>query len=288
MARDLIFEIGTEEMPAEDMDFVRKSFKDKAINSLSDNRLHFSECQVYSTPRRLTLYVEGLVERQDDKKESVRGPAAEIAFDDEENPTKAGSGFARGQGVDVEDLVIRDDYVYVDKVEEGRSTEDLLQELLPKMLKKINFNKSMRWGRVDFRFVRPIKWILTLYGQQTINFSIAGVESTNYSKGHRFLGREEIKIANSDQYFNELEKNFVITNQQRRRDLILYQIGKLEDELGEVLVLDKLLSEVVDLVEYPTALCGSFAQEFLDLPDDVLITSMVKNQRYIPVKDSAC
>ena len=285
MARDLIFEIGTEEMPANDMNSVRKSFQNTAIKIFSDNRLHFSDCRVYSTPRRLTLYIKGMAEKQKDKKESVRGPAEAIAFDDDGNPTKAGSGFARGQGVDVEDLIIRDDYVYVDKVEKGKNTAQLLTELLPEIIKNIDFSKSMRWGNVDFRFIRPIKWLLALYGEETINFTIAGVKSDNYSSGHRFLGEEKVEINEPDQYFEELEKNFVITDHKRRKDLIVYQIEKISEELGEVMVLDELLSEVVDLVEYPTSFYGNFEDNFLKLPDDVLITSMVEHQRYFPVKD---
>lgn len=284
MAEDFLLEIGTEEMPANDMDLIRQNFSQKAANIFSDNRLEYKDLNVYSTPRRLTLYIEDLSENQNDKKESVRGPAYEIAFDDDGNPTKAGEGFARGQGVEVEDLVVRDDYLYADKVEEGEKTKKILNDIILSLMKNINFPKSMRWGNVDFKFIRPIKWLVALFGNQEINFEIAGVTSGRLSYGHRFLTENACKIDKAQNYFDILNDNYIIVDQDKRKKIIIEQIKDLDKISGEVVFTDDLLSEVVDLVEYPTAFCGSFSDEYLEIPEDVLITSMVEHQRYFPVR----
>ena len=284
MAEDFLLEIGTEEMPANDMDIIRNNFSKKAADSFSENRLEYKNLNVYSTPRRLTLYIENLAEKQNDKRESVRGPAYEIAFDDDGNPTKAGEGFARGQGVAVEDLVVRDDYLYADKVEEGKSTKKILNNIILELMKNINFPKSMRWGNIDFKFIRPIKWLVALFGEEEINFEIAGVNSGRLSFGHRFLTEKAFEIDKPQNYFDILNDNYIIVDQEKRRKIIKGQIEKLDKISGDVVFADELLSEVVDLVEYPTAFCGSFAEEYLKIPEDVLITSMVEHQRYFPVR----
>ena len=287
MAKNFLLEIGTEEMPANDMDLIRDNFLKLAKNVFSENRLKFENIDVYSTPRRLTLYINKLTEKQKDKKESVRGPAYEIAFDENGNPTKAGEGFARGQGMEVEDLEVRDDYLYADKVEKGEKTDNILDDIILELMKKINFPKAMRWGDVDFKFIRPIKWILTLFGNEKIEFEIAGVKSGNKSHGHRFLTKKPFEINKAEEYFEILNENFVIVNQEKRKEIILEQIKNIKEVSGEVVLMDDLLSEVVDLVEYPTAFCGTFSKKYLEIPEDVLITSMVEHQRYFPVRNNS-
>ncbi len=285
MAKDLLFEIGTEEMPANFMNKVRIDYKELAEDIFANNRLDFKECQVYSSPRRLTLYIKDLVEQQRDKKEVVRGPAEAIAFDEEGKPTKAALGFARGQGLEVNDLEIKDDYLYAEKTEKGKKSVEILNSLLPELLKKINFPKSMRWGNYDLRFIRPIRWLTALYGEDLIKFSAAGVETGKFSCGHRFLTEESIKIDRAEAYFSSLKEGYVIVDQERRKEMILNQIDELSPKTGQVLFDEELLTEVVELVEYPTAFYGEFDSKYLQLPDDVLITSMIEHQRYFPVLD---
>ncbi|MGM0437225.1 MAG: glycine--tRNA ligase subunit beta [Bacillota bacterium] len=284
MAEDFLLEIGTEEMPANDMNLIRQNFSKEAAELFSENRLEYKNLNVYSTPRRLTLYIEQLAEKQSDKKESVRGPAYDIAFDDEGNPTKAGEGFARGQGVEVEDLVVRNDYLYADKVEKGKKTSEILANIILDLMKNIDFPKAMRWGNIDFKFIRPIKWLLALFGTEKIDFEIAGVNSGRLSYGHRFLTDKGFEIDKPQNYFDILKDNYIIVDQKKRRKIIKEQINNLEEISGEVVFADNLLAEVVDLLEYPTAFCGSFSEEYLKIPEDVLITSMVEHQRYFPVR----
>jgi len=179
MAKDLLFEIGTEEMPAGFINRVREDYKNLVEEELNNNRLEFENIQVYSTPRRLTLYVENLADNQNTKKEIVRGPSEKIAFDEEKNLTRAGQGFARGQGVERDDLIIKDGYLYVEKIEEGKKTSEILNLFLPELLKKIPFPKTMQWGNYKFKFIRPIKWLLALFGEKLIKFNLTGVDSDN-------------------------------------------------------------------------------------------------------------
>ncbi|MGM0409497.1 MAG: glycine--tRNA ligase subunit beta [Bacillota bacterium] len=284
MSKDFLLEIGTEEMPANDMDVIRKNFLELASDIFSERRLNYEDIDVYSTPRRLTLYIEKLATKQKDKKESVRGPAHEIAFDENGEATKAGLGFAKSQAMEVEELVTRDGYLYADKVKKGKNTEDILDKIILKLIKEVDFPKSMRWGNIDFKFIRPIKWLVAIFGEKNIDFEIAGVKSKPYSYGHRFLTNEALEINNAKDYFKILEENYIIVNQEKRKDMIIEQINDLNEVKGKVVILENLLSEVVELVEYPTAFCGSFAEEYLKIPDDVLITSMVEHQRYFPTK----
>jgi glycyl-tRNA synthetase beta chain len=285
MAKDLLLEIGTEEMPANYMEGVRRDFRQLAAETFSQHRLSYTECQVFSTPRRITLYMTALNEMQEDRHVSVKGPAVTIGFDEEGNPTKAALGFARGQGVSVDELVTRDGYLYADKVTKGQQTEKVLTEILPSLIKKISFPKSMRWGDYDFRFIRPIKWLLALYGNEVVNFSLTGVTSGQNSRGHRFLVEEPLYINNPQEYFDKLKDGLVIVDHQKRREMVLEQTKELNLEKGKVLVEEELLNEVMELIEYPTVFYGSFDREFLKLPEEVLITSMAEHQRYFPVVD---
>ncbi|MFW5787386.1 MAG: glycine--tRNA ligase subunit beta [Halanaerobiales bacterium] len=285
MPKNLILEIGTEEMPAEDMNQVRSSFHQVAKEYFTKNRLDYERCSVFSAPRRLTLFVNKMAEKQNDKHESVRGPSAAIAFDDKGNPTKAGKGFAKRQNMDVDDLIIKDGYVFAEKKDKGKQTDKLLQKILPQLVKDIDFPKTMRWGNLDFKFIRPIKWILAIFGDKTINFELAGVKSSNMSRGHRFLSGKPFEINNADNYFDKLKDYFVIVKQNERKDKIIEQLNSLKKDVGKIEILNDLLEEVIELVEFPTAFIGKFDEEFLQLPDEVLITSMVKHQRYFPVRD---
>lgn len=284
MAKDLLLEVGTEEMPANFMSSVRKDFLDKAKESFNKNRLEYKNCKVHSTPRRLVLYISDLAEIQQDEKEIVRGPGEDIAFDDTGNPTKAALGFAGGQDVEVDDLVTRDGYLYAEKIIKGKETSKILPSLVTKLLKKLSFPKSMRWGNQDLRFIRPVRWLVLLFGEEQLKFKLGGVESGKISYGHRFLSESEVVVNNAKNYFTLLNEECVIVDQNRRKEIILKQIEKLNVN-GSVLLEAELLEEVVELIEYPTVFYGTFSDDFLELPEEVLITSMQEHQRYFPVVD---
>ncbi|MEC9489044.1 MAG: glycine--tRNA ligase subunit beta [Halanaerobium sp.] len=290
MSRDLLLEIGTEEIPA--------GFFPEALNDLADNmskyleneRLEFADIETYGTPRRLAVIVRRLAEEQPDLEEEVRGPKAEIAFDAEGKPTKAGSGFARGQGVEPGELNIRDTekgrYVFATRREAGSPARELLPEIIKRAVTDLSFPKMMRWGDENLRFARPIHWILALFGGEQVKLELAGVESSNYTRGHRFLSPEPFPVKDADSYLGELEEKQVIADHQRRESLIREQVEELAGEVGGAVDLSGgLLHEVNFLVEYPTALRGSFKEEYLNLPEEVLVTSMKKHQRYFPLID---
>ena len=289
MSKDLLLEIGTEEIPAGFMLSAFEQLEELAQDLFKKQRIEIGDVLATGTPRRLTLYIEDVAKEQEDLEKEVRGPAKNIAFDDGE-PTKAGEGFARGQGLTPEELEIRDtedgEYVFACTTEEGQPTQELLPDLLEEIIFGLNFPKSMRWGSQDIRFARPIKWLLSLYGTETIEFSVAEVEASNWSRGHRFLSEGQIEIEQPGDYFDALETEGVIVDHHRRRNMIVEQIEEIEANKDvTVPIADDLLKEVNFLVEYPTALCGSFAEEFLQLPEEVLITSMREHQRYFPVRN---
>ncbi|MCK8828071.1 glycine--tRNA ligase subunit beta [Natroniella acetigena] len=292
MSNDLLLEVGTEEIPAGFMEGAFEQLEELACNLFADNRVEIGEVRATGTPRRLVLYIEDVAEQQSDLKKEVRGPAKSVAFDDAGNPTKAGVGFARGQGIDPEELEIRDTengkYVFAVTVEEGKATTELLSQILIKIIKDLNFPKAMRWANQELRFARPIKWLLALYGTEKIELSLAGVESDNWTLGHRFLSEGKVKIEEATTYFNKLKEEYVIVDHLQRREMIVEQIKEIGQEYDvEVVIEEGLLQEVNFLVEYPTALSGSFEEEFLQLPEEVLITSMREHQRYFPVRDEA-
>jgi glycyl-tRNA synthetase beta chain len=283
MAKNLIFEIGTEEMPAASMAGFRDDYLATAVELFENNNLEFKKIKVYSTPRRLVLNVLELAEKQADNKEIVRGPAVNIAFDDDGQPTRAATGFAGGQGLKVADLSKKDGYLYAEKIEKGVATNKILPEILLKLVKKTPLPKAMRWGNVEMEFIRPIKWLLVLFGSENLALEIAGIKSSNYSMGHRFLSEGKVKIDNAESYFAALKEASIIVKEEERRQLINDQIAQLNLS-GQPLIRSELLTEVVDLVEYPTVFKGEFAEKYLELPAEVLITAMEKHQRYFPVQ----
>ena len=288
MAKDLLFEIGTEEIPARFMKGILQQLNDYSTQRLQELRLEHGDIQVFGTPRRMAVLVRNLTEKQEDRESENKGPSVRIAFDTEGKPTKAAQGFARGQGVDVHALVERDGYVYAQIHEQGKATAELLPELLLELLHKLNFPKNMHWGDLDMRFVRPIRWLVALYGQDVVPLEVTGVVSGRVSRGHRFLGENEITIAEAASYEESLGHNFVLADPEKRRSIIRQQLEETAREQNGVVAMDEeLLEEVVHLVEYPTALCGRFEEEYLELPQEAVITPMKEHQRYFPVLDQA-
>ena len=317
----LLFEIGTEEIPAKFMPGILAQLKELAEKKMDELRIPYEAVKVYGTPRRMTFIADGVAEHQADSTIEAKGPSVKIAFKDGE-ATKAAQGFARGQGVDVEDLEVRGEYVYAVKHLAGQEVEDLLPGLLHDILTSLSFPKTMRWADHDFRFVRPIRWLVALFGDDVIPVEITGVKSGKFSRGHRFLrpalvegakaveslddakellekavsavkntvssavnktpGAVEIPCAEA--YEEVLKDNFVMVDQDARRELIRQQVIDLAIEEGGHAEIDEdLLEEVNYLVEWPTALCGSFEERFLPLPKECIITPMREHQRYFPV-----
>ena len=285
MSKDLLLEIGTEEVPAHVMPHLLDDLKRLASNMLAERRLAYENLRTIGTPRRTALLVTGLAERQEDVRTETRGPSVAIAFDAEGNPTKAGAGFARGQGIDPSALIQRDGYVYASVHEKGAETAQLLTELLPELIRAIPLPNSMRWGDLDFRFIRPIRWIVALYGTEVVPFTLANVTSGNTSRGHRTLAPQDFVIASPADYEAACEKAYIIVDQERRRAMITEQIAAVAKECsGTAEITPDLLEEVLYLVEYPTALSGSFEEKYLALPAEAVITPMRDHQRYFPVK----
>lgn len=318
----LLFEIGTEEIPAKFMPGILAQLKEMAAKKMAELRIPFEAVKVYGTPRRMTFIADGVAEAQADSTVEAKGPSVKIAYVNGA-PSKAALGFARGQGVDVKDLVVRDEYVYAVKHLAGAPVKDLLPALLLDILTSLTFPKNMRWADHEFKFVRPIRWLVALFGDEVIPVEITGVKSGKFSRGHRFLrpsavemAKEHesmldaakamfdtatkkvkntvasavigttgaVEIANADAYEKTLYDNFVMVDQDARRELIRQQVTDLGiAEGGHVEIDEDLLEEVNYLVEWPTALCGNFEDKFLTLPKECIITPMRDHQRYFPV-----
>lgn len=290
MTKDLLLEIGLEEVPAKFMPPALNQLAQLAENNLQDKRIDFTKVTAHGTPRRLVLYIEGLAEKQGDLEKEVRGPAKKAAYDGEGKPTKALLGFAKSQGVDLGSLEVRDlgnaEYVYAQVQEKGQATQKILPDLLLQMITSLNFPKAMRWGDKDLRFARPIKWLLALYGGEVIPFELAGVGSGNFTYGHRFLSQGALTVESPEDYFVKMDTNYVLVKEKERETLIAEQVKKIAQEQGgSALFEEGLLEEVNFLVEYPTALYGKFNEDYLVLPPEVLITTMREHQRYFPVVD---
>lgn len=312
----LLFEIGTEEIPAKFMPGILKQLKELAAAKMQELRIPFEDITVYGTPRRMAFIVGGVAETQADVVVEAKGPSVKIAYVSGA-PSKAAQGFARGQGVDVKDLVVRDNYVYAVKHLAGQPVVELLPGLLMDILTSLSFPKTMRWADYEFRFVRPIRWMVALFGDQIIPVEICGVKSGKFSMGHRFMQQSlkaaaesqgllsaalskvgnkvyyalagvkgAVEIPSAGDYKKVMYDNFVMVDQDERRALILQQIKDLAAQNGgEAEINEDLLEEVNYLVEWPTALCGKFEEKFLSLPKECIITPMREHQRYFPVLD---
>lgn len=284
MTKDLLLEIGTEEIPAKFMPGALAQLEKTMIAKLADLRLSHAEVRAVGTPRRLAVVVKAVAASQTDKNSENKGPAVKIAFDQNGTPTKAALGFARGQGVDPSELVVRDGYIYAVVQETGRPVTELLPGLLTELVTSLSFPKNMRWGDLDLRFVRPIRWLVALLGSEVIPCTLAGVAAGRTTRGHRFLGASSIAIHSVAEYTDRLRENFVMVDQDERRRMIKEQIEQLAVSHGGTATIDEeLLEEVVYLVEYPTALYGKFEDKYLTLPPEAIITPMREHQRYFPV-----
>ena len=286
MAKDLLFEIGAEEIPAGFMPNILGQLKILAETKLNDAHLPFESIATYGTPRRLALIVRGLGDTSAEISERHKGPSASIAYGADGNPTKAAIGFARGKGLDVADLVVEDGYIYAETKTAGVPAKDIVTDMLPQLITGLNFPKSMHWGNLDAKFVRPVRWLVALLDEEVIPVEFATVKSGNVTRGHRFLGADEITIKNAASYVDTLKENFVMVDQDARRELISKQLHDIAASKNASIVWDDdLLEEINYLVEWPTALCGGFEESYLALPDAAIITPMKDHQRYFPLVD---
>ncbi len=288
---ELLLEIGTEELPASVVESALQQLQENIAQRLQDARIAFGQVETFGTPRRLIVHFHDVAPSQTDVVREVRGPAANVAFDAQGNPTPAAQGFARKQGVDVKDLEVvstpQGNYVMAKVFERGKSTPEVAAQILPDAIRSLTFPKMMRWGSGNLRFCRPIRWILALYDRDVISFELDGIRSGNRSRGHRFLAPEEFEVSAPADLLLELEARFVMADHRRRRESIREQANRLAQQAGgQVLWDEALLDEVTHLVEYPTALLGRFDPGFLSLPEPVLITAMKKHQRFFAVVDA--
>ncbi|RWZ60046.1 glycine--tRNA ligase subunit beta [Halobacillus fulvus] len=289
MSKTVLFELGVEELPARFIDDALEQLRNKTEEWLSYKRIPYGNITGYATPRRLAVKIEDVAEKQPDIEEEAKGPAKKIAQDNEGNWTKAAIGFSKGQGKSVEDIYFKEikgtEYVHVKKFIEGEPTEKLLEEFKAVFL-SLNFPKNMRWGSYDLRYIRPIRWMVALFGDRVIPFSIENVSTNRTTEGHRFLG-EQVSLEKAEDYETALKSQNVIVSVKERKQMIQKQLEDLEKDQQWKLVIDEdLLNEVTHLVEFPTAFSGSFHREFLDVPEEALITSMKEHQRYFPVRSS--
>lgn len=285
---NVVLEIGTEEIPAQYMENALKDLNRLAKKYLEESRIKYKEIKVYGTPRRLILFIFHIEEKQEDIFQKIKGPAYSIAYNKNSLPQQPALKFAQSQGINVEDLIVEDTkkgkYIFAPKSIIGQPTIDLLSQIFPKLIIGMQFPKSMRWGEKSLRFIRPIRWILALYGKEIIKFNIDGLDSENITYGHRLLAPQIIKISSTQEYFKKLEKNYVIIDPKIRENIIKTDIKQIIKEIGgKKIINEKLLKEIIYLVEYPNAILGKYDKKYLELPKDVLTIVMEKHQKYFPV-----
>ena len=288
MSNELLFEIGTEEIPAGFLSKAIGDMEDIIHTSLTEKRIPFAGIKCMATPRRLVLYIAEIARKQEDQTIEKMGPAKKAAFDENGNPTKAALGFARGQGMEIADLKIivteKGEYLGARKTIAGQLTAALLPEILTNFLMAIPFKKSMRWANYDLRFARPIHWLLALYDGNVVPLKIEDIASGNTSCGHRFMSPEPFAVSGFDDYLNKSRQNYVIADPAERKKLILEGAESAAAEVGgKIFYTEDLLDTVSFIVEYPVIVRGSFDQDYLKIPKEVLTTTMISHQKYFPV-----
>lgn len=288
MNKKLLFEIGTEEIPARFIAKTKAYMKGYLEKTLKELHIEYKSIELKCTPRRFVVVIDELAENQATVEEELKGPAKKIAFDENNNPSKALLGFLKGKDISPEEVyfktVGKDEYAHIKLTKEGQAVKGLLKDIFEGMIKSTTFPKSMRWGGKNIRFVRPIRYFVCLMDEEVIDFEIEGIKTGNITKGHRFLGSSEIVINTPDEYEAKLKENFVILDDEQRKALILEQCKAVADSLGGTLMMDEdLLEEVNYIVEYPTAFYGEFEKSYLSLPKEAIITPMKEHQRYFPV-----
>ncbi len=292
MKYEFLLEIGTEEIPAGYIPPALTAAKESLSKTLESERIEFDSINTAGGPRRLIMHVEGVGDTQETRVVEKTGPPKAQAFDSDGNPTKAALGFAKSQGVKPEDLELmntpKGEVVGIRKEEIGRPTIDILSEKLPGLIESIPFPKTMRWMNLEARFARPVHWIVALFGNKIVPFEFGAVKSSDKSRGHRFTHPQEFKVSSFNDLAASLEERNVIIYSEDRRSMIEKGVGELARKLGLTIKLDQdLLDEITYLVERPYPVIGTFAEDFLELPADILTTCMKKHQRYFSVLDES-
>ena len=290
MPKNLLVELGLEELPAYVVTPSEKQLGDRMAAFLNEKRLAFEGIQTFSTPRRLAVRVSGLADAQTDLTEDFKGPSKKIALDADGNFTKAAQGFVHGKGLTTDDIEFREvkgeEYVYVTKHEAGKAAKEVLIDI-PEILSAMTFPVNMHWANNTFEYIRPVHTLTVLLDDEALDLDFLDIHSGRVSRGHRFLGHET-EIASADSYEEDLRRVFVIADAKERQDMIVNQIKDIEKVQNvQVEIDDELLNEVLNLVEYPTAFMGSFDTKYLEVPEEVLVTSMKNHQRYFVVRDQA-
>ena len=283
-----LLEIGVEELPSRFVNMAIEQLNEKSKKLLQENEIGFEDVKVYATPRRLSLIIEGLDEKQKDIQKEVKGPSVKIAYDDDKKPTKPLLGFMKSQNITEDDLIIKElkgtNYVFANISSIGRKSQEILAEIMPSLIRDINFPKNMRWGGKNIRFARPIRWIVSLLNNEVVPFNFEGIPVGNKTKGHRFLGSSDITIDEVNNYEKLLEENYVILDQNKRREIIKYESTKIAKSLGgEIHENEDLLEELTFIVEYPTPIKGSIKEKYLSLPKEVVTTTMIDHLRFTPI-----
>ncbi len=307
LAKDLLLEIGTEELPSSAVYSAIEQIHKNSEKVFKNYRIGYEKIKSYSSPRRIVLYINNIEETQSPIITKVLGPFKKDSYDEEGNPTKVAIGFAKAMGVSLDQLGIeigkKGKVVFAEKVESGKKSIDILPGILKEIILSLEFEKSMLWDFLDLKFSRPIRWVLSLFGDELINFSIGGIKSNKFTYGHRLFGKETILINNCSQYFTKLKEKLVIVDQNLRRKIILEEIKKIEeriikdkkiedkiiekvkDKKLKVKITPKVLDEVVNLVEFPQVMICNYPEKFLKLPKEISVTAMQSHQRYFPVED---
>ena len=285
-----LLEIGVEELPSRFVNLAMEQIREKIEKSLNENDLKYDSLEVYATPRRLSLYINGIYDRQDDINKEVKGPSVKISFDEDGNPTKPLEGFMKSQNISLKDLEQREvkgnKYVFAIIKKRGLDAKEVLKNIIPDMIYHINLPRNMKWGGKNIKFPRPIRWIVSILNDEVVEFPFEGIPVSNITRGHRFLGSDNIVIDNVDNYAKLLEENFVILDQNRREEIIRFESKKIARSLGGEIKENKdLLEELVYIVEYPTPIKGTIKKEFLILPKEVITTTMIDHLRYTPIYD---
>ena len=284
----LLLEIGVEELPSRFGQTTLDQIENNLSKLLKEERINFDNIEKYATPRRLTFVIKNLADKATDLEEEVKGPAKKIAVDDDGNFTKPALGFMKSKGLDPENVYFKQlgnaEYLFGTIKQEGKHTSEVLKNIVPEAIKNVTFPKAMRWGGKNMRFARPIRWMVALLNNEVLDIDLEGIKSSNITRGHRFLGEKEFEVNSVEEYFEKLDKNFVVLDQHKRKEMIREQAVEVAKSLGGEVELDEdLLEEITFLVEYPTAFYGEFDEEYVKLPKEVVTTPMKEHQRYFPV-----
>lgn len=284
----LLLEIGVEELPSRFGQTTLDQIENNLSKLLKEERINFDNIEKYATPRRLTFVIKNLADKATDLEEEVKGPAKKIAVDADGNFTKPALGFMKSKGLDTENVYFKQlgnaEYLFGTIKQEGKHTSEVLKTIVPEAIKNVTFPKAMRWGGKNMRFARPIRWMVALLNNEVLDIDLEGIKSSNITRGHRFLGEREFEVNSVEEYFEKLDKNFVVLDQHKRKEMIRKQAIEVAKSLGGEVELDEdLLEEITFLVEYPTAFYGEFDEEYVKLPKEVVTTPMKEHQRYFPV-----